>query len=363
MDLAGSERVRRSSSFADSDTVTAEARFAEAKSINSSLSALGGVISALVEISHHHQQYLHHHDQRHTYSSHVPYRDSKLTRLLQDSIGGTARTALIATIGPSRDNYSETLSTLSFAARCMNVKVRHPVVSATTDDLPDHSTDHLLLTETFTRLQNHNMQLQAEVSRQRRLIHNLQTQLLLMERGIPPSMRNRDSDPESSDHRPGLEGGLSAGADLLSDCSFDFATLEQLIDQLSDIRLAAAVEDEDEDAVAADVASHNRLPGNPYSTGEIATANVKAAEGYNISHVMMTPIVAAASSEIGTDEYEDDFDGQEDGEEEDDSESHNSGKEGNVVGPINEKALVLSRIAALTGSQLRALSPTTRNEV
>jgi kinesin family protein 3/17 len=83
VDLAGSERVRR--------TVSKGARLSEAKSINTSLSALGNVIAALAE----------------TNVGHIPYRDSKLTRLLQDSLGGTARTALIATIGPAAVNYGK----------------------------------------------------------------------------------------------------------------------------------------------------------------------------------------------------------------------------------------------------------------
>jgi kinesin family protein 3/17 len=83
VDLAGSERVRR--------TVSKGARLSEAKSINTSLSALGNVIAALAEAN----------------VSHIPYRDSKLTRLLQDSLGGTARTALIATVGPAAINYGE----------------------------------------------------------------------------------------------------------------------------------------------------------------------------------------------------------------------------------------------------------------
>ena len=98
VDLAGSERVRR--------TVSQGARLSEAKSINTSLSALGNVIAALAEHN----------------TSHIPYRDSKLTRLLQDSLGGTASTALIATVGPAAVNYGETLSTLLFATRCMAVK-------------------------------------------------------------------------------------------------------------------------------------------------------------------------------------------------------------------------------------------------
>lgn len=98
VDLAGSERVRR--------TVSKGARLSEAKSINTSLSALGNVIAALAEHN----------------TSHIPYRDSKLTRLLQDSLGGTASTALVATVGPAAINYGETLSTLLFATRCMAVK-------------------------------------------------------------------------------------------------------------------------------------------------------------------------------------------------------------------------------------------------
>eukprot|EP00605_Chrysophyceae_sp_TOSAG23-4_P003023 GSChrysophyteH1.ASY1.ANO1.3328.1 assembled CDS len=97
VDLAGSERVRR--------TVSRGTRLNEARSINSSLSALGNVIAALAEGK----------------QQHIPYRDSKLTRLLQDSLGGTASTALVATVGPSSINYGETLSTLLFAARCMAV--------------------------------------------------------------------------------------------------------------------------------------------------------------------------------------------------------------------------------------------------
>ena len=97
VDLAGSERVRK--------TISKGARLDEARSINTSLSALGNVIAALADGT-----------------GHVPYRDSKLTRILNDSLGGTASTALIATVGPAPVNYAETLSTLQFASRCMAVK-------------------------------------------------------------------------------------------------------------------------------------------------------------------------------------------------------------------------------------------------
>ena len=68
----------------------------EAVKINLSLSTLGNVISALVD----------------GHSTHIPYRNSKLTRLLQDSLGGNSKTVMIANIGPSEYNSDETLNTL-----------------------------------------------------------------------------------------------------------------------------------------------------------------------------------------------------------------------------------------------------------
>ncbi|XP_062863309.1 kinesin family member 3Cb [Trichomycterus rosablanca] len=100
VDLAGSER--------QSKTGAQGQRFKEAAKINLSLSALGNVISALVDGK----------------NSHVPYRDSKLTRLLQDSLGGNAKTVIVATIGPTSCHYEETLATLRFANRAKNIKNR-----------------------------------------------------------------------------------------------------------------------------------------------------------------------------------------------------------------------------------------------
>ncbi|KAA3475346.1 armadillo repeat-containing kinesin-like protein 2 isoform X1 [Gossypium australe] len=97
VDLAGSERVQKSGSEGH--------MLEEAKSINLSLSALGKCINALAENS-----------------AHVPIRDSKLTRLLRDSFGGTARTSLIVTIGPSPRHRGETASTILFGQRAMKVE-------------------------------------------------------------------------------------------------------------------------------------------------------------------------------------------------------------------------------------------------
>ena len=98
VDLAGSERQSKTGATGE--------RLKEATKINLSLSALGNVISALV-------------DGR---SGHIPYRDSKLTRLLQDSLGGNTKTVMVANIGPADYNYDETMSTLRYANRAKNIK-------------------------------------------------------------------------------------------------------------------------------------------------------------------------------------------------------------------------------------------------
>jgi kinesin family protein 3/17 len=98
VDLAGSER--------QSKTGATGQRLKEATKINQSLMALGNVISALVDGK----------------STHVPYRDSKLTRLLQDSLGGNTKTVMIANCGPADYNHDETLSTLRYADRAKQIK-------------------------------------------------------------------------------------------------------------------------------------------------------------------------------------------------------------------------------------------------
>lgn len=100
VDLAGSERQSKTGATGE--------RLREATKINLSLSALGNVISALV-------------DGR---SKYVPYRDSKLTRLLQDSLGGNTRTLMVACLSPADSNYEESLCTLRYANRAKNIQNR-----------------------------------------------------------------------------------------------------------------------------------------------------------------------------------------------------------------------------------------------
>ena len=98
VDLAGSEKVSR--------TLAQGKVLDEAKQINKSLSSLGNVINALTDSK----------------MSHIPYRDSKLTRLLQESLGGNSKTSLIITISPSQINANESVSSLRFGFRAKEIK-------------------------------------------------------------------------------------------------------------------------------------------------------------------------------------------------------------------------------------------------
>ena len=99
VDLAGSERV--------SLTGATGKRLDESKKINQSLSALGNVISALTDTKT---------------RPHIPYRDSKLTRILEDSLGGNCITTVIANVSPALEAFAESVSTLKFASRAKEIK-------------------------------------------------------------------------------------------------------------------------------------------------------------------------------------------------------------------------------------------------
>ncbi|KAJ8607974.1 hypothetical protein CTAYLR_008230 [Chrysophaeum taylorii] len=112
VDLAGSERARKTGAQGD--------RLAEGIQINKGLLVLGQVISALA-----------------SREDHAPFRDSKLTRLLRDSLGGTATTVMVACVAPEHDHRDETTNTLRYAARARNVSnvtVRHVVAAADDND-------------------------------------------------------------------------------------------------------------------------------------------------------------------------------------------------------------------------------------
>lgn len=106
VDLAGSERIKKTGATGQ--------LLKEGISINKGLLCLGQVISALTE------------DKKE--KSFIPYRDSKLTRILQDSLGGNSRTTMIACVSPAESNYEESLSTIRYASRARNIKNK-PVVN------------------------------------------------------------------------------------------------------------------------------------------------------------------------------------------------------------------------------------------
>ncbi|XP_062912548.1 kinesin-like protein KIF13B [Mobula hypostoma] len=109
VDLAGSERAAKTGAAGD--------RLKEGSNINKSLTTLGLVISALADQAAGKNK-----------NKFVPYRDSVLTWLLKDSLGGNSKTAMIATVSPAADNYDETLSTLRYADRAKNI-INHAVVN------------------------------------------------------------------------------------------------------------------------------------------------------------------------------------------------------------------------------------------
>ncbi|PKA57479.1 Kinesin-like protein KIN12B [Apostasia shenzhenica] len=115
VDLAGSERQKA--------TRTVGRRLKEAGNINRSLSQLGNLINILAEVSQSGKQ------------RHIPYRDSRLTFLLQDSLGGNSKLAMICTISPLQSCKNETLSTLRFAQRAKAIKNKAVINETTEDDV------------------------------------------------------------------------------------------------------------------------------------------------------------------------------------------------------------------------------------
>ncbi|KAJ8041871.1 Kinesin-like protein KIF15 [Holothuria leucospilota] len=150
VDLAGSERQK--------DTKTDGLRLKEAGSINKSLSTLGNVIMALVDIAHGKQRF-------------VPYRNSKLSFLLRDALGGNSKTFIIANVHPGAKCFGETLSTLNFARRAKMIKNK-AVVNEDTQGNVSH--------------------LQAEIRRLKQQLIEYQTGV------IPPSLSPQDASADES---------------------------------------------------------------------------------------------------------------------------------------------------------------------
>lgn len=152
VDLAGSERA--------SKATTSGQQLKEGALINKSLLTLGIVIAALAKPA----------DRR---AAHVPYRDSKLTRLLASSLGGNSKTAVIATVSPAAFNIEETRSTLMFASRATRV-VNQPLVNEVTDQSALLEQYRIEISSLKERLGQEHRQLEAEAERTRKLEIKLQ---------------------------------------------------------------------------------------------------------------------------------------------------------------------------------------------
>lgn len=184
IDLAGSERQSKSGATAE--------RLKEASKINLALSSLGNVISALAENS-----------------PHIPYRDSKLTRLLQDSLGGNSKTIMIANIGPASFNYNETLTTLRYATRAKTIQNK-PIKNEDPQD---------------AKLKEY----QEEIARLRQLIADRQK----TERSMNPKK------VKSAVNRKNKSGGMSNGEESVENTEDDEEDGEKEIDKTAVIALDA----------------------------------------------------------------------------------------------------------------------------
>jgi len=209
VDLAGSERIKR--------TGAEGSRMKEGININKGLFVLGQVVSSLSELGQ--QQ---HGDNASTNHMHIPYRDSKLTRLLQDSLGGNSRTILVACVSPADSNVEESINTLRYAQRARNIK--NSVVRNVTQTAMSHSE--------AAEIRRENEMLKIKIleleSRQTLKIKNAGA--LLTKATMEPSISALNIDK------------LEVVAKLRTKC----ALLESKVEQLSNKKISA-----DEDALTA----------------------------------------------------------------------------------------------------------------
>ncbi|XP_011809361.1 PREDICTED: kinesin-like protein KIF27 isoform X2 [Colobus angolensis palliatus] len=159
VDLAGSERVTKTGNTGE--------RFKESIQINSGLLALGNVISALG-------------DPRRK-SSHIPYRDAKITRLLKDSLGGSAKTVMITCVSPSSSNFDESLNSLKYANRARNIRNKPTVNFSPESDRIDEMEFEIKLLREALQSQQANVsqtsQIHREGSPDTNRIHSLEEQV------------------------------------------------------------------------------------------------------------------------------------------------------------------------------------------
>ena len=192
VDLAGSERLSKTGATGDTQK--------EGAKINLSLSALGNVISCLVDGK----------------SQHIPYRTSKLTRLLQDSLGGNTKTVMIAACSPADYNLDETLSTLRYASRAKAIKNKPKVNEDPKDALLKQYEDEIKqLRELLLKFQSgkpgNDNQIAAALTKISALQNDDPTQVT---GGEVSDVEERDVDDLPSDHETKKEKKATDNVDL-----------------------------------------------------------------------------------------------------------------------------------------------------
>uniref|UniRef100_A0A8C9A8D5 Kinesin family member 27 n=1 Tax=Prolemur simus TaxID=1328070 RepID=A0A8C9A8D5_PROSS len=159
VDLAGSERVTKTGNTGE--------RFKESIQINSGLLALGNVISALG-------------DPRRK-SSHIPYRDAKITRLLKDSLGGSAKTVMITCVSPSSSDFDESLNSLKYANRARNIRNKPTVNFSPESDRMDEMEFEIKLLREALQSQRTSVSQTSQIHREgtpdKNKIHSLEEQV------------------------------------------------------------------------------------------------------------------------------------------------------------------------------------------
>ncbi|KAL2781301.1 kinesin-like protein KIF27 isoform C [Daubentonia madagascariensis] len=159
VDLAGSERVTKTGNTGE--------RFKESIQINSGLLALGNVISALG-------------DPRRK-SSHIPYRDAKITRLLKDSLGGSAKTVMITCVSPSSSDFDESLNSLKYANRARNIRNKPTVNFSPESDRMDEMEFEIKLLREALQSQRTSVSQTSQIHREgtpdKNRIHSLEEQV------------------------------------------------------------------------------------------------------------------------------------------------------------------------------------------
>ncbi|XP_053158958.1 kinesin-like protein KIF17 [Hemicordylus capensis] len=247
VDLAGSERQSKTGAVGE--------RLKEATKINLSLSALGNVISALADGK----------------SRHIPYRDSKLTRVLQDSLGGNTRTLMVACLSPADNNYDESLSTLRYAHRAKNIQNK-PRINEDPKDA--------LLREYQEEIKKLRSVLAQQMS-----ISNLQVDLSVKPELPPESQTETDIEREKQLIREEYEGRL---ARLKADYEAEQESRIRLEEDISALRSAydqkfTTLEEnlgkEEETTVPVEaVADQASLPQGPAAEMEVTAKESETAE-------------------------------------------------------------------------------------